>query len=213
MVSMSDRPLSTLQIVVLAAGLSTRFGRPKLLERIHGTSLIRRTLSVLSKLTPQRIIVVLPPRAARIRAELRGCRVTLIENPGRADGLSTSVVLGVRKTHYRSATLFLPADLAELDPRDISRLISRWRGARRHVVARGLAGRASTPLILPKFLYPQAQRIVGDIGLRELLGKMPVEKRTLLDLPSAIRDIDTLEDLSAARRSWASIYPGDRVER
>jgi molybdenum cofactor cytidylyltransferase len=201
MVSMSDCQLSSLQIVVLAAGLSARLGRPKLLEKIHGTSLIRRTLSVLAQLTAQTIIVIIPPRAARMRVELRDCRVSLLENPDRASGLSTSVVLGLRKTRYRSATLFLPADLAELDPRDISRLISRWRGARRQVVARGIAGRASSPLILPKFLYQRALRLVGDIGLREFVANLPVDQRTLVDMPSAARDIDTLQDLTNARRS------------
>jgi molybdenum cofactor cytidylyltransferase len=200
MVSMSDRRLSSLQIVVLAAGLSSRLGRPKMLEKIHGISLIRRTISVLAQVTPQAIVVVTAPRAARLRVELRGCRVSFVANRGRGRGLSTSVVVALCRTHYCRATLFVPADLAELDPRDILRLISRWRGARRRVVARNMAGRASTPLILPKFLYPRAQRLVGDVGLRELVAKLPAEQRALVELPSAARDIDTLQDLAEARR-------------
>jgi molybdenum cofactor cytidylyltransferase len=197
---MSDCQLSSLQIVVLAAGLSVRLGRPKMLERIHGRSLILRTIAVLAQVTPQTIVVVTAPRAARLRAELRGCRVSFVVNAGRAGGLSTSVALALRKTRYSRATLFLPADLAELKPRDVSRLIQRWRGTSRRVVARRTAGRPSAPLILPRFLYPLAQRLSGDVGLRALVAELPRELYTLVELPSAARDIDTPGDLEKARR-------------
>jgi molybdenum cofactor cytidylyltransferase len=196
---MTDCQLSSLQIVVLAAGLSVRLGAPKMLERIHGRSLIRRMITVLAQVTPQRIVVVTAPHAARLRAELRGFRVGYLANPDRAKGLSTSVVVALRKTRYSRATLFLPADLAELGARDLARLIRRWRGAGRRVVARGIAGRPTAPLILPRFLYRLAQRLSGDVGLRALVAELPPEQYTLVDLPSAARDIDTLQDLKDAR--------------
>ena len=136
----------------------------------------------------------------RVRMELRGRRVSFLANRGRAAGLSTSVAQGLRRTRHSSATLFLPADLPDLAPRDIARLIFHWRGARRRVVARALAERASTPLILPKFLYPQALRLSGDVGLRDLVAELRIEQRTLVELPSATRDIDTPQDLAEARR-------------
>jgi CTP:molybdopterin cytidylyltransferase MocA len=196
---MIDEPAG-LRIVVLAAGLSSRLGRSKALARIHGTSLLYRTVSVLARLTRQNIIVVAPARATRLRLELRRCRVSFRANPSRSDGLSSSVALGLRTARYSGATLFLPVDLSELSARDIALLISRWRGSKRRVVARGLEGRAATPLILPKFLYSQARRLCGDVGFRNLLAQLRIEQRTLLELPSTMRDVDTPLDLAAARR-------------
>ena len=200
MVSIIHRPPLSLQIVVLAAGFSSRLGRPKTLARIHGVSLLGRTICVLAQVTRQKIVVVTAERATRVRIELRGRPVSFLANRGRAGGLSTSVARGLRRTRYSGATLFLPADLPDLAPRDIARLISRWRGARRRVVARTTTGRASTPLILPKFLYPQALRLSGDVGLRDLVAALRIEQRTLVELPSAARDIDTPQDLAEARR-------------
>jgi molybdenum cofactor cytidylyltransferase len=200
MVPMMDSPLSSLKIVVLAAGHSTRLGRPKALANIHGVSLLRRTIAVLSQVTRQNIVVVTAPRATRVRVELRGCRVAFVANHGRARGLSTSVALALRKTRWSAGTLFLPVDFAELAPRDIKRLISRWRGAKRRVAARRISGRASTPLILPKFLYPRARWLTGDVGLRDLVADLHQEQLTLLDISSAAHDIDTAQDLAAARR-------------
>jgi molybdenum cofactor cytidylyltransferase len=197
---MIQRPLSSLQIVVLAAGFSSRLGRSKALARIHGVSLIARTIAVLAHLTRQPIVVVTAQRATRVHLELRGRRIAFLANPDRAAGLSTSVVRGLRKARYSSATLLLPADLPDLAPRDIARLISRWRGARRRIVACEMAGRAAAPLILPKFLYGQAQRLCGDVGLRSLVAEIGKEQWILVALPSAGRDIDTPQDLADARR-------------
>ena len=45
-----------LKIVLLAAGFSQRLGRPKALVRMHGVSLLRRTLLLAAALAPRGII-------------------------------------------------------------------------------------------------------------------------------------------------------------
>ena len=200
--------LARLRIVVLAAGFSTRMGRSKALARIHGVSLIRRTIAVLAPFAVKKIIVVTAPRSSRMRVELRGQHVTLVANPARALGLSTSVLRGLRVARFSGATLLLPMDLAELASRDISRLLSRWRSAQRRVTARRLGGRSSTPLILPRWLYPRVAGLAGDVGLRELLAALPADCRTLVDLPSAVRDVDTPQQLAAARRGARRSFTG-----
>jgi molybdenum cofactor cytidylyltransferase len=208
---MINSELSRLQIVVLAAGLSSRMGRPKAFVKIRGVSLIRRTIAVVAPFAVQPIIVVTAPRARRIRAELRGQRVSFVTNPKHSLGLSTSVVRGLRAARFGEATLLLPIDLAELKARDIARLIARWRRAKRRVTARRLVDRVSVPLILPHWLYPRACAIVGDVGLRELLAGLPAEHRSLIELPSAARDVDTPEELSAARVRKLKIIPSSKI--
>jgi molybdenum cofactor cytidylyltransferase len=192
--------LSRLQIVVLAAGLSSRMGRSKAFAKIHGESLILRTVKVLAPFAANRIIVVTGPRAQRMHSELRGRAIVFVANPKRALGLATSVIRGVRASGSSGATLLVPMDLAELDARDLERLISRWRGSRRRVVARRVDERASVPVILPRALYPRVREIAGDIGLRNLLAALPANRRTLIDMPSAERDVDTPRQLGDARR-------------
>lgn len=90
--------------------------------------------------------------------------------------------------------------MAVLRDRDVARLISRWRGARRRVVARRIGRHGGIPLVLPRWLYARARAITGDVGLRELIGGLPENQRVLLDLPSAVLDVDTPRDLRDARR-------------
>jgi molybdenum cofactor cytidylyltransferase len=195
------------EVLVLAAGFSRRLGKPKALARVHGISLIRRTVRLLAAFSVRQIIVVIPPRSARYRAELRGLNVTFAENLQRADGLSSSVRLGISRGRYSSALLVVPVDLMNLRRRDIARLISRWRASRRRVVAKGFADHAGTPLIVPRWLYGPALRIAGDLGLRELVRRLPADQLVRVSLPSAARDIDTPLDLRNARRRFVLSDP------
>lgn len=192
--------LAAPRIVVLAAGFSTRLGEPKALARVRGVSLIERTLRLLAPFAAAPVIVVVPARAARLRAELRGQRPLLVANPLRSEGLSSSVRRGLRQARFEAAVLLVPVDLPHLEGRDIARLIARWRGARRRVTARRIGGEAAVPLILPRRLYPPALGIAGDAGLKGLIRRLPPEDIALVSLPSAAFDVDTAPDLERARR-------------
>jgi len=201
---MNSSSLPRLHVLILAAGFSSRLGRPKALARIRAFSLLRRTLTLVARLAPAKIVVVIPRHTARYRNEARGLKVVFAANPRRADGLSSSVRRGIVLARFSPALLLLPVDLATLQQRDVARLISRWRAARRCVIARrigqGGTPRGGVPLILPRWLYAQALGVSGDVGLRDLVNDLQAPQRVLVNLPSAALDVDTPKDLRAARR-------------
>jgi molybdenum cofactor cytidylyltransferase len=199
-----------LRIVVLAAGFSTRLGQPKPLAQVRGISLLRRTLSVIAGLGNGPTCVVVPRATAALLYETRRFNAVLQTNRRRAEGLSSSVRLGIAAKGSWSGTLLLPVDLACLRRRDLAKIIAYWRGHPRQVVARRIGvqgGKAlggtplgGTPLILPKWLKPAALTIAGDSGLRQLLSRLQESQLRLIELPSAEFDIDSPQDLTAARR-------------
>jgi molybdenum cofactor cytidylyltransferase len=195
-----------LNVVVLAAGLSSRLGQPKALARVHGQSLLQRTLKLAAALCGASITVVVPPSSARYRREAGHFPVTWVPNAQRRSGLSSSVRCGLRDSRYCSAALLLPVDLAQLKLSDLKSLVSRWRAAPGRVFATRIAGaatqQAGAPLILPVRFFSRALSIKGDVGLRLWVAGLPAAERTLLDLPSARADVDTVLDLAAARRRW-----------
>jgi molybdenum cofactor cytidylyltransferase len=191
-----------LQIIVLAAGFSSRLGRPKPLARVHGVSLLRRTLKVVSSFGADRIVVVVPRNAMRYRIEARGMKVRWAVNAERAQGLSSSVRRGIAAARYAPAILLLPADLIDLTGRDLFRLVRRWHSAPRRLIARRINLSGATPVILPRWLYARASTLAGDVGLREFVGQLPADNRVLVDLHSAGWDVDTPQDLRDARRRF-----------
>lgn len=201
---MNSVTVPQLQFVILAAGFSTRLGSPKALARVHSVSLLRRTLTLAARFAPSRIIAVVPRGAARLRIEARGLHVTFAVNSQRSAGLSSSVRLGIHRARYATAVLLLPVDLVALRKRDVARLIAHWRATPRRVIARSLehggVPHGGVPLILPRWLYARALAVRGDTGLRSLVAGLSPKERVLLSLPSAAFDVDTPQDLRAARR-------------
>ena len=193
-----NRPL--LNIVILAAGFSSRLGEPKARATVRGASLLARTLRTLGPFARSPLLVVIPPRVDRRRLAADTRRVRFLPNARRSEGMSTSVRRGIAAARYSSGVLLLPVDLVDLQGRDLSRLISRWLGARRRVVGRHLQGGAATPLVLPRHLYARALGITGDRGLREFNRALPRESVSLVHMPSAAADVDTRQDLEDARR-------------
>ena len=202
---MNDSIRPRLRMAILAAGHSRRMGRPKALVRIHGQSLLRRTARLLASVAHEPLICIAPPRAARYRVELRGLRAQLRANPQRTQGLASSVRSALKAARYASALLCVPVDLAGLRRSDLQRLLRRSRSAPRRVVARrlGAGPRGATPVILPRRYFAAASAVVGDVGLRDFLSTLPAEDLRLIELRSAIDDVDTPADLVRARRRFA----------
>jgi molybdenum cofactor cytidylyltransferase len=194
-----------LAVVILAAGFSSRLGRPKALARLRGISLLRRTAAVAQRLSPAYLIVVIPRQATSYRIDARGLALRFAANPRRDEGLSSSVRRGITEARHSSALLLLPVDLPCLKYRDLARLVSQWRAARRRVIARRIGQargtpRGGVPLILPRWLYARARAVRGDVGLRDFISGLQSRDRVLLNLPSAALDVDTMQDLRTARR-------------
>jgi molybdenum cofactor cytidylyltransferase len=189
-----------LRIVILAAGSSVRLGQPKALARVHGMSLLQKTISVLAPLAAARIIVIVPPGARRYRVGLHAYCIDFVVNAQRSKGLSSSVLRGITRARYSAAVLLLPVDLVNLKRADIARLIARSRGSRRRVMARRIGHEAGTPLILPRWLYARTRGLCGDQGLRDFVRGLPRDWVSLMDMTSTDADVDTAQDLERARR-------------
>jgi len=192
--------------VILAAGFSRRLGRPKALARIRGVSLIRRTLRICVACTTLPPLCILPSRSGSTVRELRALGAHIAVNQQRRLGLSSSVRLGVARGRYAAAILLLPVDLAELETRDLARLLRCWCGARRRIAARRLGAapaRGGVPVVLPKTWFRAAAAVQGDVGLRDWLAVVPPTLLRLVTLPSAELDVDTPADLTRARRRYA----------
>lgn len=193
-----------LQIAVLAAGLSRRLGRPKVLTRVHGESLLRRVLRIAAPLSDAPILVVVPAQPLRHSCEARGIRARLLPNAHRAEGISSSVRLALKNSLPGRAVLLLPADLTELSLQDLQRLLRRWHSSPQSIVASRFGERGGIPLVLPRRFFKGADTLQGDTGLKSLLATSASHLQ-LMDMPSALKDMDTPAELALARASFRTL--------
>ena len=197
--SMNPRTGPRLAIVILCAGHSRRLGSPKALARVRGVGLLRRTARLLASFAAAGMAVIAPPKHRRHAVELAGFDVKIHVNRQRARGLSSSVRVAIAHAGGASAVLIVPVDLPGLERRDIARLIAAWHATPRRTVARRIGAGGGAPLILPRRFFPAARALEGDVGLRDWLRQLPAEQRRFVPMPSAAADVDTPQDLRAAR--------------
>jgi molybdenum cofactor cytidylyltransferase len=82
--------------VILAAGGSSRLGRPKQLIQFRGKSLVRHIVDVAKEAGCAQRVVVLGSERERVEAELKETGVTILENKNWECGMGTSIRAGVK---------------------------------------------------------------------------------------------------------------------
>ncbi|MEO6260144.1 MAG: NTP transferase domain-containing protein, partial [Thermoanaerobaculia bacterium] len=87
-----------LTCILLAAGSSSRLGRPKQLVTFRGRPLIRHAAETAIGAGVSKLVVIVPADSPDIVAALDGLELETIENPDAAEGIASSIRLGVGRT-------------------------------------------------------------------------------------------------------------------
>lgn len=183
-------------IIVLAAGNSVRMGTPKQLLRYGGCSLLRHAALVAVESACRPVIVVLPPQAEEFRNEIEALPVTIVENPHRDDGLSTSIRAGLNAyaaCENGEGVILMVCDQPFVSAGLIRTLCSTHRASGKDIIACRYAGIAGVPVFFSRAMFGELSRLEGDRGAKALLKEHP-DRVALVPFPEGVVDIDTDED-------------------
>ncbi|MEQ9445022.1 MAG: molybdopterin-binding/glycosyltransferase family 2 protein [Rhodospirillaceae bacterium] len=186
--------------VVLAAGQSRRMGSVnKLLEPVDGEPLIRRTVSSIVNSGAQSVIVVTGHEGDRVKAALSGLDVTFASNPDYADGLSTSLKVGLSRVPPQcDGAVICLGDMPNLSKPHIDALIAAYRPeAGQAIVVPVHKGKRGNPVLWDKRFFEGISEVSGDVGARHLIGTY-AELVTEVDFgdTAVLTDLDTPEQWS-----------------
>lgn len=189
--------------VVLAAGRSSRMlDRNKLLELIDGKPLICHVVDALRETAVSPIIVVVGHQAEQVRAALADRPVVFAENPHFADGLSTSLRVGLAQLDSSTdGALICLGDMPRVRAEHLEALIGAFEPADgREVVVPTFAGQRGNPVLWAARYFPAMRELHGDQGARDLLSRyasvvctvpMPDDGTVLdVDTPDALRALN-----------------------
>ncbi|UXY30800.1 nucleotidyltransferase family protein [Streptomyces sp. HUAS TT20] len=185
--------------LLLAAGGGRRLGgRPKALLEHRGRPLVEHAVGVLRTAGCDRIHVVLGARAdeVRKRADLSGC--VLVDNPGWAEGMGSSLRAGLDSltgTGARAALVSL-VDQPGIGPEAVGRVLAAHEDDRSLVSAAYDGVRGHPVLFGCAHWAGIARTATGDRGARAYLKEHEREIR-LVECGDVAEpyDIDTTEDL------------------
>jgi xanthine/CO dehydrogenase XdhC/CoxF family maturation factor/CTP:molybdopterin cytidylyltransferase MocA len=187
---------SSLHVMLLAAGSSSRFGSPKQLADIAGRPMLARTLDTVLQLERRHpVTVVLGADVERLAPLVRAASASVAFNPDHAQGIASSIRVGLAQAPFDArGVLIALADQVAVTADDLRRLVSRWEQQPDRIVAALYDDTIGVPAIFPADLFPELAELQGDRGARALLSRYP-ERVFGVPMPSAAQDIDTPGDL------------------
>lgn len=179
--------------VLLAAGASTRLGRPKQLIEFDGETLLHRIARALLATSPRELVVVLGHDAARMHSALDDLSLRIVIAPDHSRGMSASLRAGIAALDVDCAgALVALTDQPALDVPHLLALRDAWRYAPARAIASAYAGVLGVPAMLPCAWFADIARLEGDAGARELLRARDV---IAIDAAALAHDIDCPGDL------------------
>ena len=189
-----------LSIVILAAGMSQRMGAVnKLLIPVNGKPMIRHTAETYLSLDTEQVIVVLGHEYERIKAELKGLKLTLVFNQDYAEGQLTSIRTGLKCVNKQADNVIIAlADQPLLTVEDIQFLIETFgKQSSKTMLVPFYQGKRGNPMVLTG---PQARSVDEDgifLGCRKLVEKYPERVYSLnVDNHHYSCDLDTPADVA-----------------
>ena len=171
--------------VVLAAGASSRLGRPKQEIVFRGETLLERAVRAASEASDEVIVVAASavPSAAR---------VVVNEHP--EEGIASSIRAGVAAVPAGMRVLIVLVDQPLVTPAHLRALTASDAA----IVATGYAGIAGVPAVFAPEFRPPLLALRGDRGARVII-EANRERVALVPFEDAVVDIDTAEDLERLR--------------
>jgi molybdenum cofactor cytidylyltransferase len=196
----------TVDAVILAAGMSTRMGRPKLIMPLDGKAVVHYVIQASLMSDINEVIVVTGTRSGPIETSLGmelDKRIRFVTNHRPEDGMSSSMRVGLQAlTQECDGVLFLLGDQPWIDVSTINRLISVFENDPHRIVVPAVHNRRTTPALFPKRLFAELSRVEGDVGGREVL-QANLASVLFVEMGQSYndQDIDTPDDFTRAYKT------------
>lgn len=177
--------------VIMASGLSKRFGTNKLMEDFHGKPMVQRALDATEGLFTKRVVVTRHESVAALCREQK-VDVTVHALPGRND----TVRLGLEALADMDACMFLPGDQPLLRRETVAALLESWKEAPDRIIRPAFKDREGSPVLFPAWSFPELKNLPEGKGGGAVLKKYPGRVRlVMISDPFELADADTPEML------------------
>ncbi len=189
--------------ILLAAGLSSRMGRPKALLDWGGTPLVRYQIEQLKGAGADEVIVVLGYRADEIHRAIRDMPVRVMFNPRYQFGRAGSLRLGAKASN-RDAEAIVVLNVDQPRPASLIRELLDVHETTAAATVPVSGGHRGHPVVVSGWLRPELLSAEDETeGLRGILLRHASEVREHPTSDLCLLDINTPEEYEEALRLFA----------
>jgi molybdenum cofactor cytidylyltransferase len=183
--------------IILAAGGSSRLGRPKQLLTFRGETLVRRAIRAASEAGCDPVILVVGAMSDTIQSSSApgdGARATVVENAEWRNGVGTSIRRGLEQLPESiEAVVLIACDQPFVDASVVAGLVAAHEKTRKPMVASSYANTLGVPALFDRSCFADLLALPDDSGAKTLMTTRPNDVVAVVFERGAI-DIDTPED-------------------
>lgn len=194
---MSNKFQNKTGIIILAAGNSSRLGRPKQLLEYKETTLLKNTIFEVSKVPDSFAIVVTGANHDLIEKDLNNKELNCCFNPDWETGMASSIVKGLQELLSLNPDcdhcIFTVCDQPYVTNLVFENLINQYHKTGKGITASAYSETLGTPVLFHKKYFSELLDLKGQEGAKKLIKKY-AEDTASIPFEKGSIDIDTEED-------------------
>lgn len=187
----------------MAAGPSTRLGKPKQLLQHNGKSLLKHSIEEALNANANSVIVVLGAHSNLLYGEIDKNKVQLVVNTEWEDGMASSIRLGLKSLLKRiplvDAVIFIVCDQPHLSASLLNELLITQQETGKPIVASHYGEAIGPPALFHKSFFAELMQLKGDTGAKKIIQEYSAELTTV-SFPEGKIDIDSPADYEALQK-------------
>ena len=181
-------------VVILAAGGSSRLGRPKQLLPYLGKTLVEHAARTAIASGAHEVVVVVGAESDAVREKLSGLPVRIVRNRDWQTGMGSSIRCGVESlsSHVDSVVISL-CDQPQITPDLLRNLASKAATSSSSIAASSYDGVLGAPSAFGKELFKELTSLAGDSGARDII-RNATQQIERVEFSGGNVDIDTPQE-------------------
>lgn len=190
--------------MILAAGLSKRFGTSKQLLRLRKGYMLEYVIRASLSSDLNKVYVILGHNHKKIlkalsenKNSIENNRFEILINRQYRQGMSSSIHAGLTsiKSTFGSV-MFLLGDQPLVDSALINLMLEQYYRSDKNICVPAYKGKRGNPTIFSSEYFSHLENVTGDSGGKDIIMAHPDDILTIeTDSPACVYDIDTLSDL------------------
>lgn len=185
-------------VVILAAGSSSRLGRPKQLVKFKDKPLLQHVIDTIDPYRFSPSLLVLGANSDQVLKSINPKNVTISRNENWSEGIASSIRLGVSESMKLIDTLdgilFLLSDQPFVSRELIEKLLESHMNGNQQITACSYNDNIGVPAIFGSQFFPELLELKGDVGAKKIITQN-IESVETITFEHGSFDVDTEEDV------------------
>ena len=182
--------------IILAAGSSSRLGKPKQLLIFENESLLEKAIRAVQNADLHQYVVILGGNADEIQSKIDLSSLKVLINHEWSSGMASSMQLGLRyliENYNLEAVVLLLCDQPHTNAGILNSIIKRYKEAGKGIIASKYKETFGVPALFDKAYFGEMLSMKSSEGAKKIIFSH-LEDTGSVDFPLGEIDIDTPED-------------------